>query len=642
MIPDITNFSFDKKNKYSLQLDNLRMLLDEISDPCAIIDTQSGKIVLTNYRFSELSQYPISDLIGADIRDLTKSFEYKEWPDGFSAEIDINRKKDVDIQTQAKFRYLDQNANLALICLTPNSELDYFERSLLALVNSQLLIIRDLDNLTKNKFINEILKTGKNDFGADYFALYLLEEDRNELKKYSFIKDQFPESLSFIELNRIGTFDFWEPGKRVLTEIHRVGRAEKIQSIFSIPIKMFGNQDGILIVGHKRSKSGVILKQLLIYFSAWMSNISKYLMQYWDVLHNYNKTKSRSELLQRIFENANDSFIILDKKNHIIDFNSNFCKLFSYSPIELLNKRADLILGNVFKKTLFALEESSEPGTPAQIYFLHDRGGNELPVLINKISFTSSNGQDTILVIRNAKDLIADSKQKEELEKKAALGEVIADFAHEVRNPMNSITTGLQLITHEMDTGSQNYDVLNRMQEDCLRIDYLMESVLSFSRQKTENFINLDLNQLINRIVYQMKNKIQKNGHQLIFKSNVDSPVVMADQRSLEQVIINLINNSAEAIVEKSGVIAIYLKTPNEYPEHYQISIADTGLGIPKQIEKRLFEPFVTAKPKGTGLGLAITKRIIDSHNGRIEAETFPGGTIFHVYLPILTEGVKE
>ena len=75
---------------------------------------------------------------------------------------------------------------------------------------------------------------------------------------------------------------------------------------------------------------------------------------------------------------------------------------------------------------------------------------------------------------------------------------------------------------------------------------------------------------------------------------------------------------------------------PNEADSHYlDVSISDTGPGIPPEIQEKIFEPFVTGKPKGTGLGLAITKRMIEAHKGRIELETYPGGTIFKVILPI-------
>jgi signal transduction histidine kinase len=101
-------------------------------------------------------------------------------------------------------------------------------------------------------------------------------------------------------------------------------------------------------------------------------------------------------------------------------------------------------------------------------------------------------------------------------------------------------------------------------------------------------------------------------------------------------VFINLINNAMDAMSKNGGLLAIRLVLCDEIKNRPQIeiTISDNGPGIPDEIKDRIFEPFVTNNPKGTGLGLAITKRIITAHQGSIRLTTFPGGTVFHIYLP--------
>jgi two-component system, NtrC family, sensor histidine kinase AtoS len=105
--------------------------------------------------------------------------------------------------------------------------------------------------------------------------------------------------------------------------------------------------------------------------------------------------------------------------------------------------------------------------------------------------------------------------------------------------------------------------------------------------------------------------------------------------RALEQVFINLISNSVNAMAEKGGSLGIKItETDDEEDRRYiQINLTDTGTGIPDEIKAHMFKPFVTGSKSGTGLGLAITQRIINAHKGKIEVDSYPGGTIFKIFL---------
>jgi two-component system, NtrC family, sensor histidine kinase AtoS len=110
----------------------------------------------------------------------------------------------------------------------------------------------------------------------------------------------------------------------------------------------------------------------------------------------------------------------------------------------------------------------------------------------------------------------------------------------------------------------------------------------------------------------------------------------LGDARSLEQVFTNLISNAVEAMSKNGGTLAIRIAASDLIANRPQveITVSDSGPGIPEEIRERLFEPFVTTKTRGNGLGLAITKRIVTAHQGTIQVNSFPGGTVFHVYLP--------
>jgi len=113
------------------------------------------------------------------------------------------------------------------------------------------------------------------------------------------------------------------------------------------------------------------------------------------------------------------------------------------------------------------------------------------------------------------------------------------------------------------------------------------------------------------------------------------NPLVLADARAIEQVFVNLISNAIQAMENEGGSlnIKIHPVSPETNPPQYEIIVADSGPGIPEDLVKHVFEPFLTTKANGTGLGLAISRRIVMAHKGNIFVESFPGGTMFHVLL---------
>jgi two-component system, NtrC family, sensor histidine kinase AtoS len=120
------------------------------------------------------------------------------------------------------------------------------------------------------------------------------------------------------------------------------------------------------------------------------------------------------------------------------------------------------------------------------------------------------------------------------------------------------------------------------------------------------------------------------------FQIEESTPLVTADPRSLEQVFTNLISNAVEAMSAQGGTLAVRVAPyyALQGRPQVEVTISDNGPGIPDEIRDRIFEPFITTKSQGTGLGLAITKRIVTAHRGSITLNTFPGGTVFHVFLP--------
>jgi signal transduction histidine kinase len=193
----------------------------------------------------------------------------------------------------------------------------------------------------------------------------------------------------------------------------------------------------------------------------------------------------------------------------------------------------------------------------------------------------------------------------------------------------------LQVVEDNLEEGDENRKWIENMREECNKLMYLMDSVLSFAKPLEYKMSGVDLDYLINHILERWHPRFIRLNITSYYESELARPVVEGDLRALEQVFTNLISNAANAMSDNGGSLGIKISQPDQIDERnfVLVTVTDSGHGIPDDIKAHLFKPFVTGSTHGTGLGLAITQRIINAHKGKIEVESFTGGTIFKIYL---------
>jgi signal transduction histidine kinase len=242
-----------------------------------------------------------------------------------------------------------------------------------------------------------------------------------------------------------------------------------------------------------------------------------------------------------------------------------------------------------------------------------------------------------ILILRDLSEREEIEERNQQLEQRAILGEVTSIFAHEVRNPLNNLSTGLQLMARNLPENDPNQELIKQSQEDMNRITHLTESTLDFARPKETKMEIVDIAVLLERLLNRWHPRLARLNVVPQFEVHDKEPITKADPRALEQVFSNLIGNALDAMDDRGGKLGISVRTidTSDGRDQIEISISDTGSGIPEDVRSRIFEPFFTTKhQKGTGLGLAIAKRIVTRHNGTIEINSVPGGSVFLVTLP--------
>jgi signal transduction histidine kinase len=225
----------------------------------------------------------------------------------------------------------------------------------------------------------------------------------------------------------------------------------------------------------------------------------------------------------------------------------------------------------------------------------------------------------------------------QELEKLSLIGELAAGIAHEIRNPLTSITGFAQMIKElSNDETIDNY--IEIMLNELNQINTIVNQFMFISKPK-ENMEtrDTDMKALVSQVIEFMKPQTNLKG--LNFIEFISSDSIFAahcDPNQITQVIMNLIQNAIEATTDSIQKIVVSLKNTNK--NSLLIEITDKGCGISQERQKRLFEPFYTTKEKGTGLGLMMCKRIIENHDGTIEVNSQLGeGTTVRIILPMVS-----
>ncbi len=223
-----------------------------------------------------------------------------------------------------------------------------------------------------------------------------------------------------------------------------------------------------------------------------------------------------------------------------------------------------------------------------------------------------------------------------ESERLALIGQLAANVAHELNNPLQGIVTYSHLLLEKMSSENSTSSSAQKIVIQANRCRDIIRGLLDFSRQRKPDATVCNINSVLNECVALLENQALFHNIQITTEFEKDLPMIIVDPSQMQQVFINMIINAAEAM-EEGGELT--LKTHfDPIKEFIEIEITDTGHGIPDEDMEKLFDPFFTTKEvgHGTGLGLAISYGIIKEHQGTISVESEVGqGTTFHISLPM-------
>lgn len=626
-------------------------LLNAISDAAIVIDRNSGTMAFANRGFFELTGLSPFENELPGVVALLPEME-NAWSSGEERETRLRLPGGKSLNLWVGLTWLDKPGRWMLLRLVP-LEVHRWRAAQIRRDDQWLEALEHLAELTSqpdlDSALTAALEVGKSLVGAQTLGIYRADIQLLRLVRVLTLGERgaaLPESLVLDKPSVIYTPSLWLTGQRAATELQQNARAQEFASIVSAPIELNGSRLGLLVAADLPPTSS---RQLVEALSILAAHIAATL-QHFMALNSLNRSarESRRALAIRdtITENMPDGILLLHPSLKVLNINPAAENMFNYAQEEVVGVAVENILigpDNLPAGLRMALDGLASPDLGN--LRLHRRSGQVFPAHVQ--IFPVQIGRELTNIVVLVRDMSEHEEiraRTQQLEQRALLGEITAIFAHEVRNPINNISTGLQLMGMNLPADDPGRDLVERLQGDCNRLTHLMESVLAFAKPMEYKIVPTNLKQTLATLLERWRPRMTRLNIEPIFKVDENAPQALADSRALEQVFTNLVSNAITAMRESGGTLAIHLENAPaaESRPGLMISVSDTGPGIPAELREKIFEPFFTTSPQGTGLGLAITKRIILAHKGRIEVESFPGGTIFKVFLPGESEERKD
>ncbi len=251
--------------------------------------------------------------------------------------------------------------------------------------------------------------------------------------------------------------------------------------------------------------------------------------------------------------------------------------------------------------------------------------------------------EDRIQELQQAyKKLEENQKKLIRAERLAALGEMAAKVAHEIRNPLVSIGGFANLIDRKIGDNPEVKKYAGIIREQVLNLENILNNILNVSRPQEVSKTSFDVHQMIHKVITILNTALQERGIRLMLTLNCSTPVITGDERMLYHALLNLFKNAMEAFPDDQKERTIRLETT--CTDHYfEMALSDNGVGIPPALQEKVFQPFFTTKSGGTGLGLSIVQQIVQSHGGEILLKSQENnGTTFTIRLPFKKENNTE
>ena len=335
-----------------------------------------------------------------------------------------------------------------------------------------------------------------------------------------------------------------------------------------------------------------------------------------------------------VIENLPLGVVAVDAREHLLAWNRAATEITGLSPEEVrAQSTAPTLRGRSWHDALIrSLEQGTEEERREHQVSRPD--GTSSPVVVSTAPLRDAEGtvRGAVATLVDVSSLKSMEERIRQLDRLAALGQFASSVAHEIRNPLTGIATGVQFLSRGFPEGDERLEGVAFILREVVRLNTIIQDLFTASRPRELTLGPVRLAEVAARVLRGLKPAPEEAGVTIELDRADAWPVVTADADQLQQVLLNLIQNAVQATAA-GGRVAIRART--EGGEHV-IEVEDTGGGIAPEHLPRIFDPFYTTRPKGTGLGLFVAHAIVQRHRGSLEVKSQLGrGTRFRIHLPM-------
>lgn len=398
-------------------------------------------------------------------------------------------------------------------------------------------------------------------------------------------------------------------------------------------------------------------QRIYVFYTIMVNIVGFYVIAFLSSYPSEQARKSRVELKAK-----QDDFVKLEALNEWIirSINSGLISidglgrilLFNPAAEVMFNKKANQAIGKDISDIIPLIAEHLEymggslnqgPGSKPEFVDIpyNSKEGAELYIRfsISPLKIQSGDQKGQILVFQDITEMKKIEEEMKRVEGLAMVGELAAGIAHEIRNPMASISGSIQVLNEGLEKDEVNSRLMGIVLREINRLNHLVNDFLLYARPKPKNLIKFNLDQMITES-YELFRNSGKWNQEVVLKTEFhDNVELKSDPEQIKQILWNIFLNAIDAMPD-GGLLRISIKAeedPNvsEYGQKMvKISIRDSGDGFSEDSLPHLFTPFFTTKKGGSGLGLAIVKRIVEGLGGRVSGRNHPdGGAEINIFL---------
>jgi PAS domain S-box-containing protein len=365
---------------------------------------------------------------------------------------------------------------------------------------------------------------------------------------------------------------------------------------------------------------------------------------------------SKHQLMERevkynsIYNASVEGIITVGANNNIVSANAAVETIFGYKPEELKGCSINKLMPLLPEVTIECKEDKAltAVGKVREVEGLH-KNGDVVFLDLSLVAFSTDKSRYFTHIVRDVSSRkILEQHDRQHLDQLAhvtrlgLMGEMASGIAHEVNQPLAAISNytqaSINLISSQKPDLEKLVDILSKTQQQALRAGHIIHRMRRFIKSHTPDRSPIDLNVLVQDAVDLCMPELKQNNITLILEQESNLPLIYVDKIQIEQVLINLIRNSVDAMQKQplSEQHRLCIQTCLTLENDIQVRVKDNGHGIDNEQQQKILTPFYTTKTDGMGMGLSISRSLIEAHQGRLHFNSKPEkGTTFYFTLPL-------